>query len=96
MDGNIKEETFSGMSARVVLHEYDHMEGIIFTELVPSLILERQKRKIFKNLKLLRKQKEKEEKLSLIKQAISRIVLDEKKKITAEMVNAPDLNMLKK
>ncbi|GAA4003537.1 peptide deformylase [Hymenobacter fastidiosus] len=30
------EETFSGMTARVIQHEYDHLEGILFTDLISS------------------------------------------------------------
>ncbi|MBX0291631.1 peptide deformylase [Hymenobacter sp. HSC-4F20] len=31
------EETFSGMTARVIQHEYDHLEGILFTDYVSGL-----------------------------------------------------------
>jgi len=33
----IKKETFTGLAARVVQHEYDHTEGILFTEKISSL-----------------------------------------------------------
>jgi len=38
-DENFKEhtETLSGLAARVVQHEYDHIEGILFTDKVSSL-----------------------------------------------------------
>ncbi|MFC6859281.1 peptide deformylase [Zunongwangia atlantica] len=32
-----KKETFTGLAARVVQHEYDHTEGILFTEKISSL-----------------------------------------------------------
>lgn len=34
MDENFKEyeETFDGLKARIIQHEYDHLEGILFTE----------------------------------------------------------------
>ena len=34
MDENFVEhtETFTGMTARVILHEYDHIEGVLFTD----------------------------------------------------------------
>jgi peptide deformylase len=35
--GEICEEIFSGMTARVFLHEYDHLEGITFKEKVSSM-----------------------------------------------------------
>ncbi len=30
-------ETFTGMNARVIQHEYDHIEGVLFTELLKPL-----------------------------------------------------------
>ena len=32
-----KKETFDGLIARVIQHEYDHIEGILFTDLISSL-----------------------------------------------------------
>lgn len=32
-----REETFSGMTARVIQHEYDHLEGILFTDYASGL-----------------------------------------------------------
>jgi len=37
--------TFIGMSARVALHEYDHLEGKLFTQVASSYEVERSKRK---------------------------------------------------
>lgn len=39
MDENFKshKETFDGMLARVIQHEYDHIEGILFTDKLSSL-----------------------------------------------------------
>jgi peptide deformylase len=39
LDENFKEhiETLTGLAARVVQHEYDHIEGILFTDKVSSL-----------------------------------------------------------
>ena len=31
-DFNLKEETYDGLRARVIQHEYDHVEGILFTD----------------------------------------------------------------
>ncbi len=36
-DFNVKTETFDGLIARVIQHEYDHIEGILFTDLISSL-----------------------------------------------------------
>jgi peptide deformylase len=33
----LKEETYTGMAARVIQHEYDHIEGVLFTDLVSPL-----------------------------------------------------------
>lgn len=33
----LHEETFDGMVARVIQHEYDHLEGILFTDLLSPL-----------------------------------------------------------
>lgn len=46
-----KEETFTGMIARVVQHEYDHINGILFTSYVKGLkrtMMEGKLRKIIK------------------------------------------------
>tara|TARA_B100001287_G_C22593484_1_gene486855 strand:+ start:474 stop:1046 length:573 start_codon:yes stop_codon:yes gene_type:complete len=43
LDGKLIEESFSGIVARVIQHEYDHLEGILFTDKLSSL-----KRKIIK------------------------------------------------
>ncbi len=34
---NLKEEEFSGMTARVIQHEYDHLEGILFIDYLNGL-----------------------------------------------------------
>jgi peptide deformylase len=34
---NKKTEVFDGLVARVIQHEYDHIEGILFTDLISSL-----------------------------------------------------------
>ena len=52
-----KEETFSGFTARIFLHEYDHMEGSIYTSLVSPLHLERAKGKVKSNIKKLQREK---------------------------------------
>ncbi|HEX9979256.1 MAG TPA: peptide deformylase [Flavobacterium sp.] len=36
-DFNRKTEIFDGLIARVIQHEYDHIEGILFTDLISSL-----------------------------------------------------------
>ena len=46
-DFNVKTEVFNGLIARVIQHEYDHIEGILFTDKISSL----KKRLIQKKLK---------------------------------------------
>ncbi len=43
-----REEQFSGMDARVIQHEYDHIEGILFTDLLKPLKKKRIKKKLDK------------------------------------------------
>lgn len=45
------EERFSGINARVIQHEYDHIEGILFTERLKPI----KKRRIKKKLEIIRK-----------------------------------------
>lgn len=33
----LKEETFDGIAARIIQHEYDHIEGVLFTDRLPAL-----------------------------------------------------------
>jgi len=51
--GESKEEIFTGITARVFLHEYDHMQGEIFTEKVSRIKLDLAKKKRAKILKRL-------------------------------------------
>lgn len=57
MNGITKEETFSGFTARIFLHEYDHMEGIVYTSKVSPFVVDRSKRKVKGNIKKLEAQK---------------------------------------
>lgn len=41
-----KTETFSGLMARVIQHEYDHIEGILFTDRISALKKQLVKRKL--------------------------------------------------
>lgn len=50
---NEQEESFSGFTARVIQHEYDHIEGHLFTEKLPPL----KKRLIKRKLENIRKGK---------------------------------------
>ena len=45
-DWELKEETFDGINARVILHEFDHLEGILFTDYVQGLKKRMMKKKL--------------------------------------------------
>ena len=55
IDGNTQEGAYTGLSARVFLHEYDHMEGRNFTQLASKLKLEMAWKKAKKKMKNLPK-----------------------------------------
>ncbi len=43
-----QEETFDGLNARVIQHEYDHIQGILFTELLKPVKKQLVQRKLLK------------------------------------------------
>ena len=45
-DWNFKEETYTGIAARIIQHEYDHIEGILFTDYLTPLKKRLLKRKL--------------------------------------------------
>jgi peptide deformylase len=47
--GEKKVQLFEGLNARVIQHEYDHLEGTLFTEKLPPI----KKRRIKKKLKMI-------------------------------------------
>jgi peptide deformylase len=50
LDENLEEhtETFTGMKARIVQHEYDHLEGVLFTDLISGLRKQVVKKRLIK------------------------------------------------
>ena len=46
LNGTFIKESFSGIAARVVQHEYDHIEGILFTDKLSFLKKKTIKRKL--------------------------------------------------
>ena len=50
-NGEKKEADLDGMMARVCLHEYDHMQGLVFTEMVSKFRLQRAREKALKMIK---------------------------------------------
>lgn len=49
--GNWLEETYEGLTAICVQHEIDHLDGIVYTDKVSPIALERAKRKVKSNIK---------------------------------------------
>jgi peptide deformylase len=43
---NFKEETYTGVAARIIQHEYDHIEGVLFTDHLTPLKKRLMKRKL--------------------------------------------------
>jgi len=56
-NGETKEETFNGFTARIFQHEFDHLEGISHLDRVSPVVLERARAKVKKNIKLIEKQR---------------------------------------
>lgn len=55
ISGNLVNEELNGMSARVFQHEYDHVNGIVFTDHASSAKLKMAKSKVKQNLKKMRR-----------------------------------------
>lgn len=55
IDGKQKTASFDGISAVCVQHEIDHLNGICYTKKVSPIVLEREKSRIKKNLKNIKK-----------------------------------------
>ncbi len=56
-DGQVVEEKFEGLTARCYLHELDHMNGVVFTEKVGKVSLDKAKRKQAKLIKTVARRK---------------------------------------
>ena len=55
MGGEIIEQEFNGLTATCVMHELDHLDGIMYTDKVPRVKLIRAKEKVKTNLKKMKK-----------------------------------------
>lgn len=74
MNGETKEQTFTGLTARVFQHELDHLNGVVFVDKVHPLNLEKAKRKVKTNLKKLEKQRIEYERQQIIQQAANKVL----------------------
>jgi peptide deformylase len=61
IDGSKHTLSFEGIPAVCIQHELDHLDGVAFTKRVSPLVLEREQRKIKKNLKKMRQVAEREQ-----------------------------------
>ncbi len=57
MKGNVIEESFSGLTAKIFQHELDHLDGTVFTSKVSQVKLNMAKKKVKGNLKKLAAQR---------------------------------------
>jgi len=57
-NGDLKEATMDGMMSRVFQHEYDHMQGVVFTEKVSKLKLDMAKKKAEKEMARIKRYRE--------------------------------------
>lgn len=53
--GDIVEQQFDGLTATCVMHELDHLDGIMYTDKIPRVKLMQAKQKIKTNLKKMKK-----------------------------------------
>lgn len=97
-NGLWSEQTFSGLTARIFQHEYDHLDGIVFTTKVHSLNLEKAKRKVKKNLKQLAIQEARHLQQQLVARAQQQAAHNEKlKKASVPLeFNIPDMPLITK
>jgi len=57
-DGKLQEASLDGLMSRVCQHEYDHMQGLLFTEKVSKLKLDMAKKRASKEMERVRRYKE--------------------------------------
>ena len=55
VNGEFIEQEFDGLTATVIQHEVDHLNGICYTDLVSPITLDREKRKVKTNLKKMKR-----------------------------------------
>ena len=60
IDGEKVTKSFEGIAAICVQHELDHLDGVAFTKRVSPIVLEREQRKMKKNMKKMRQVMEEE------------------------------------
>jgi peptide deformylase len=51
------EQEFDGLTATVIQHEVDHLNGICYTDLINDVVLQREKRKMKVNIKKMKRAK---------------------------------------
>jgi peptide deformylase len=66
--GQFVEKEVNGLTAVCIQHEIDHLDGVVYTDLVSPIKLEQAKRKVKSNLKKMRKISEQQYKEALLEQ----------------------------
>lgn len=69
MKGEAQEMDLEGLTARIFLHEYDHLQGILFKKLVSPIKLQKGKEKVAMNLRRMKAMREEAMKKALKEQA---------------------------
>ena len=93
--GVVKEETFTGLTAKIFAHELDHLNGVVFTSLVNPFHLDRAKKKVKRNLKLLAEQRVKAEADRAVQERVDTVIAQataraKEKAISALIHETPD------
>lgn len=81
-NGQVMQKRFEGIYATCALHELDHLDGKVFTDLVPKTRLTIAKGKVKQNLKKIKKLREQQERLT--KQAVHAAELAKKEQKNQE------------
>lgn len=63
-NGEVMQKRFEGIYATCALHELDHLNGKVYTDLVPKAKLQIAKGKVKQNLKKIKRLKEQQERLA--------------------------------
>lgn len=85
INGVTKKVTYDGLSARVFQHEFDHLQGVKFTELVSKVEVGMAKEKVKSNLKKIKRAKEEAIKQQQAKLKEEQLMLAERNKVAEKL-----------
>jgi len=90
MNGGLNQRTFEGLTARIFLHEYDHLQGTVFTSLVPKVTLQKERDKRKSNLKKIKKATELQTRQQRLAQLTKQVKeMEQKKSVVVLPESAP-------